>query len=386
MLDKKCIIVAGCFGYIGNALCQRLLKEGYKVVGLDNGLREKNVEEMGSYSATYQPPFHSKSLSFKEIGDFRFYDTDVSKRIDFLENIISYFRPATIVNLAHQPSGPFSQKSFDNSKLTLENNINGTNNFLWAIKEIDPEIHYTTIGSTGEYSHYSNIDIEEGYITINHKGRVSNEMIYPRCPTSLYHASKVSSFYITEYLTRIWDLKTTEAEQSIVFGLYTKETDETKLYSRLDTDGAFGTVLNKFIVQALLDIPLTIFGEGKHQRGFIALQNSVDAIMLSIENPPESGRLRCFNQLSDTYSINELAETVKEYANKYGKEVTFKYIPSPRKEYTGEHYYNFVSEILPALGYKPTRTIEDEIDYMFKTLDIDYIKNLKSSISKNINF
>lgn len=388
MLDKNCIIVAGCFGYIGNALTQRLLFEGYKVIGIDNNSRHDAVKEQGSFSATPQLSPQEREKLFKEIGDFTFYNINISKSYLPLKNIISYYKPFTIVNLAHQPSGPYSQIDVHHADYSLMNNIRGTNNFLWAIKEIDSNIHYSTIGSTGEFDHYCGIPIEETYFTINSNGRESNEMIFPRRPTSLYHTSKVASFYLTEYLTRIWNLRTTEAEQSVVFGLYTKETDKTGILSRLDTDGCFGTVLNKFIIQALLNIPLTIFGEGEHQRGFLALQNSVDAIMLSIKNPPENGKLRTFNQLSETWSMNELAEKVKKTAKEIKNiDVKFNYIkPSPRKEYTGDHYYKYISEILPSMGYEPTRTIEQEIEYIFKKLDIEYIQNLKNTIVKNINF
>ena len=389
MLDQNCILVAGCYGYIGNALTQRLLLEGYKVIGIDNNSRENNVREMGSHSATPQPHHLERYWMFRQLGDFVYLNIDISKNYEDLKDIIDLYKPYTIVNLAHQPSGPFSMIDAHHANYSLTNNIIGTSNFLWAIKETYPDIHYTTIGTTGEYDHYSNIDIEEGYFKINHKGRESNELIYPRKPTSIYHSSKVASFYLTEYLTRIWNLRTTEAEQAIVFGLYTAETDRTKIYSRLDTDGCFGTVLNKFIIQALLDIPLTIFGEGNHQRGFLALQNSIDAIMLSIEQPPARGKLRVFNQLSETWSINELAHKVKEYFGKAtGKDVEFNYIPSPRKEYTGDHYYKYISKILPDMGYVPTRTIEDEIEYIFNVLvpKWDYIRELRGTITKNIEF
>lgn len=389
MLDNNCILVAGCFGYIGNALTQRLLLEGYRVIGIDNNSRRKNVSEMGSCSATPELHTHEHQYLFKRLGNFEYWNMDITINDVSLEEIIEDNKPATIVNLAHQPSGPYSMMSTEHANYSLYNNIIGTNNFLWAIKNTYPDIHYTTIGTTGEYDHYSNIDIEEGYIKINHKGRESNELIYPRKPTSIYHSSKVASFHLTEYLTRIWNLRTTEAEQAIVFGLYTDETDRTGIYSRLDTDGCFGTVLNKFIIQAMLDIPLTIFGEGKHQRGFLALQNSIDAIMLSIENPPNRGKLRVFNQLSETWSINELAHKVNEYFKKLtGKEVQFNYQPSPRKEYTGDHYYKYVSEILPDLGYVPTRTIEDEIEYIFSVLssNMDHIEVLRNTITENIEF
>ncbi len=388
MLSDNCVMVSGCFGYIGNALTQRLLLEGYKVIGIDNNFRSKMVREQNSHSATKQPLPSEREELFRDLGNFILYDFDVSESYLPLKSIIGYYKPFTIVNLAHQPSGPYSQKDVYHADYSLMNNIRGTNNFLWAIKEINPNIHYTTIGSTGTYQHDINVPIEEGYFSFESNGRNSSESIFPRRPNSIYHCSKTATLYIADYLTRLWGLKASDASQSVVFGIYTKETDETGILSRLDVDGCFGTVLNKFIVQSLLEIPLTIFGEGEHQRGFLALQNSVDAIMLSIKNPPENGKLRTFNQLSETWSMNELAEKVKETAKKIKNiDINFNYIkPSPRKEYTGDHYYKYVSEILPSMGYRPSRSIEQEIEYIFKMLDVDYIQNLKNTITKNINF
>jgi len=387
MLNKR-ILVAGCFGYIGNALCQRLLLEGYDVFGIDNFSRIKSVKEVGSYSAIKQPSPANHVKSFKELGNFQFNNFDVSKNYKWLLRIMKKFKPSTIVNLAHQPSAPYSQIDQKHGEYSLLNNILTTNNFLWAINELNPNIHYTTIGSTGEYSHYSNIDIAEGYFKVSYNGRNSNEMLYPRQANSIYHASKISSLYVTEYLTRIWKLKTTEAEQSVVFGSYTDEINKTGINSRLDTDGSFGTVINKFIVQTFLNWPMTIFGEGNHKRGFLSLQNSVDAVMLSIENQPEKGKLRIFNQLSETHSMNNLAEMIKKSAIKHGINATTFHIPSPRKEYTGNHYYKYETDILPSMGYKPTRTIEQEVHYIFDILskDVPYLQGLNESINKNVEF
>jgi len=149
---------------------------------------------------------------------------------------------------------------------TLMNNIIGTNTVLWAIKEHCPECHYITIGSTGEYDHYNNIDIEEGYFSMEWHGRQSNEMIFPRRPGSVYHTSKVSSTYLIDFLTKTWGLYTTDIMQSIVFGSYTDDIDKSKIYSRFDVDESFGTVLNRFICQAKSKTPLTIYGKGEHKK------------------------------------------------------------------------------------------------------------------------
>ena len=264
----KTVLVAGCDGYIGNALTQRLLKEGYEVVGVDNFLRRRWIEDdMKSKSAIPILSVEEKIRKFRKMGIFHFYNTDISKNenVSSLRNIFAAHEPDIVVNLAHIPSGPYSQISREHATKTLENNILGTNNMIWLMRERVPESHYITIGTTGEYDHYSNIDIEEGYIKINHKGRESVEMIYPRRPGSIYHTSKTGSTYLIDFLCRTWQLKCTDVQQSVVFGAYTDDIDESKIYSRLDSDEAGGTVINRFIVQTLLGMPLTIYGEGKHQ-------------------------------------------------------------------------------------------------------------------------
>ena len=378
----KTVLVAGCDGYIGNALTQRLLKEGYEVIGVDNFLRRFWIEhDMKSKSATPILDMDEKIKKFNKIGKFHFYNMDIanSAMVVSLRNIFKMHEPDIIVNLAHIPSGPYSQISLDHATKTLENNVLGTNNMLWLMRENVPDSHYITIGTTGEYDHYSNIDIEEGYIKINHKGRESVEMIYPRRPGSIYHTSKTSSTYLIDFLCRTWQLKCTDVQQSVVFGCYTDEIDNDKIYSRLDSDEAGGTVINRFIVQTLLGIPLTIYGEGKHQRGFISLNDSVQALMLAVRNEPPQGHVQVWNQLSEWHSMNEIAGMVIEVAESRGLKVSAQHIESPRTEYTGNHYYKYSTEKLASLGYEPTRTIYQEVDYVFDVLatcDLDDLKDV----------
>lgn len=384
----KTVLVAGCDGYIGNALTQRLLKDGYEVVGVDNFLRRRWIEsDMKSKSATPILDMIDKGEKFNKTGKFHFYNVDISKDESFgMKRIFEMYKPDIIVNLAHIPSGPYSQISRDHATKTLENNILGTNNILWLIRDIIPDSHYITIGTTGEYDHYSNIDIEEGYIKINHKGRESVEMIYPRRPGSIYHTSKTSSTYLIDFLCRTWQLKCTDVQQSVVFGAYTDEIDNSKIYSRLDSDEAGGTVINRFIVQTLLGIPLTIYGEGKHQRGFISLNDSVQALMLAVKNEPPQGHVQVWNQLSEWHSMNEIAGMVIEVAESRGLKVSSQHITSPRTEYTGNHYYKYSTEKLASLGYKPTRTIYQEVDYVFDVLATCKLDNLKDVVIPKIKW
>lgn len=712
------IFVFGCDGYIGNALTQRLLAEGKEVIGFDNFWRREWIEGMGSMSATPLLDMNDKAILFNDMydGTFSFEELDIECEPEFLENMFKDFKPDIVINLAHNPSGPYSMKSRKNAEMVLSNNYLGTNNILWTMREVAPECHYITIGTTGEYDHYSNIDIEEGYFTVEHKGRQSNEMIYPRRPGSIYHCcyddktelltengwklfkdlkqgekvatldkendlleyqrptnvfsydyegdmigirnksidllvtpnhkifehsnhdaqldrwrlteakdiyekncsmkrnvnnwngyekeyfilpsckvktssfsdmletdkkikmenwlnffgwwltegnvyknrvqilqkkdynfkeimdsfynlqlnrklqtdrqyeeiigfsikcsqlsqylsqfgiskdrfipkeiknlskkylmilidamlkgdgtindkskkflanfytqskqladdfqeilikcgfatclyepdrsnndeyvvrlsennttqliisesvqrqkplyyksyyenkvyccevpnsiilvrrngkvvwsgnSKTASTYLIDYLTRAWNLKCTDVQQSIVFGVYTDEIDKHKIYSRLDSDEAGGTVINRFVMQAVLGVPLTIYGQGDHQRGFLSLNDSVQALMIAVNNPAQAGSVQVWNQLSEWHSMNDIANMVGKVANDFGIEIQEEKIDTPRVEYTGEHYYHYVTDKLRNLNYKPTRTIEEEIDYMFRVL------------------
>jgi len=379
------IIVIGADGYIGNALVQRLLFKGYQVIGIDNFIRRNWVKvQMNSHSATKIKGMKDKKEEFQKIGNFEFMCFDISKDIDILDSTIATYKPGTIINLGHIPSGPYSMASHTNANITLSNNIIGTNNLLWSMKKHCPDCHYITIGTTGEYDHCNNIDIEEGYIQVEHNGRQSTEMIYPRRPGSIYHTSKTSSTYLIDFLAKSWGIKCTDVQQSVVFGIFTDEIDQTKIYSRFDSDEAAGTVLNRFIVQSLLNIPLTVYGEGKHQRGFISLNDSIQALQIAVDNPAEKGHVQVWNQLSEWHSMNDIANMVSDVHG----DVEISHIPTLRNEHTGEHYYNYITKKLKSFGYKPTRTIKQEIEYCLNILktDIDHIKPLQEVVIPKIKW
>lgn len=737
------IFIVGCDGYIGNALTQRLLNEGYDVFGFDNFWRRSWIQnDMNSTSATHILKMDEKINRFQNLYrteiPFYFEDVDVSKQDVYFDQCVKDYKPEAIINLAHNPSAPYSMKSRVNAQKVLKNNIIGTNNILWSIKEHCPGCHYITIGTVGEYDHYNNIDIEEGYFSIDYKGRKSSEMIYPRRPGSIYHCcydketeiltdngwkyfkdlsysdkiatlnkkidtleyehpsnimeynydgemigirnkssdllvtpnhkifehsnhntpltrwrlteakdiyeknvsmkrnvnnwigeekeyfnlpsckvknsafsdilesnkkiemkkwinflgwwltegslyknrviisqqkeynheeiknsfsnlkldrkiqedkkdkkiigfhikcdqlsqylkqfglshekfipkeiknlsknylsilidtmlkgdgyindksskfnghfytkskqladdfqeiafkcgystllyepdrsnndeyvvrltrnnttqfimtesvnnkrqkslfyksyyndkvyccevpnsiilvrrngkviwsgnSKTASTYLIDYLTRAWKLKCTDVMQGIVFGGYTPEIDKYHMYSRFDFDEAGGTVLNRFIIQAILGIPLTIYGSGKHQRSFLSLNDSVQALMIALNNPAKSGVVQTWNQLSEWHSMNSIAQIVKNVGKEIGIDVTAQWIDTPRMEYTGKHYYNFITENLTKKGYVPTRTIKEEIKYCFELLlpFKDRLEKYKDVVIPKINF
>jgi nucleoside-diphosphate-sugar epimerase len=364
-MSRKKILILGCDGYIGFPLTLRCLHNNHIVHGIDNFHRRENVKWLGSVSATDITTPKQRESDLSMIGDYTFHNIDITKNFNYLEKLIGRHKFDVIVNLAHNPSAAFSMISRDTANYVIENNYIGTSNILWAIKHHSPDSHYITIGTTGEYDHTIGVDIEEGYFKFNHKNRTSSKCLFPRQGNSIYHCSKIASTYLIDYLTRIWKLRCTDVMQSIVFGLYTPEMDKYKQVNRCDTDECFGTVINRFVVQALLGEPLTIYGHGMHQRAFLSLNDSIQALEIAINNPATPGDVQTWNQLSEWHSMLVIADMVK---NIIPSKVT--HVPSPRNEFTGGHYYNYVTDNLKSFGYTPTRSISEEIEYMSKKIKI----------------
>lgn len=379
---SNAVFVLGIDGYVGIALAQRLLKRNYNVIGLDSLLKRQHINEIGDCSAVPIHNFTDRNNHLKKLGNYKQYQYDLINNDDEIANLLQRHQPKAVFNLAHIPSAPYSMMSKDHANLTMMNNIIGTNNLLWNITALSPQTHYITIGTTGEYDHYANIDIEEGTFTIEHNGRQSEELIFPRKGNSLYHCSKISNTYLIEYLTKIWGLKSTDVMQSVVYGTYTDEINETGINTRLLGSNIHGTVINRFTIQAAVEEPLTIYGEGKHQRGLLSLNDSMQALEIALENEPEPGKARVWNQLSEWYSMNELADMVKEVGDKKGLDVEKQHIETPRPEYTGDHYYYYKTDKLQSLGYVPTRTIEQEVDYTLGKIDTLISPELRKIVSK----
>jgi len=390
---KKKILLLGSDGYIGWALLQRLVKEKYEVYCVDARFRNNIVsKEMGSYSATPNPSIFQKYEWLERQKNVSWYEFDCVKNFDALKQLFRQCTFDTIVNLAHQPSGPYSQKSLENANFTLSNNIIGTNQILWLIKEYCPNAHYITIGSTGEYSHNLDIPIEEGYFSMD---GASDMSIFPRRTNSIYHASKISNTYITDTLSRMWGIKSTDIMQAVVFGSYTDEISKSKLYTRLDTDAAFGTVCNKFMVQAILGMDLTVYGMGEHKRGFITLNDSIQALMIAIKNDSKEDfhydySPRVWNQLSFWISMNDLASIVKRKAMEmFNIDVKIEHIENPRHEITeAPKHYSYKTDILESYGYEPTRNLEEELAYTMGVLykNKESLEGLKQNFKNHIRF
>lgn len=378
--DEK-VMVLGCDGYIGHALVLRLLFEGYKVLGIDNFHRRANVESMKSISATPIGNIQERTRKLEKFGDYKFQYLEVDREYYNLENIIKVFDPFVVVNLAQQPSAPFSQISKVHTVDTTINNLVGTINIAYAINEVNKDIQLIAIGSMGEYNPAVGIDIPEGIFDMEYMGKVVENAIFPRSGGSFYHCSKIASTYYLEYIYRIWDMKITDIMQGVVFGNWTPEIEETKLHTRLDSDDCFGTAVNRFIVQNILGEPLTIYGEGKHKRGFLAINDSIQCLMLAIKNPPTKPEYRTWNQLDMVYSMEEIAREVLDAGEIVGIKGSSTHIPSPRRENTSNFHYKPVVDKLKNLGFKPTRTVKEEALFAFESVKLD---DRQKEILKNV--
>jgi nucleoside-diphosphate-sugar epimerase len=361
---KSKIVVLGSEGYIGTALIQRLLIDGYDVVGVDDLSKNRLAEEIGTVSVTTQLDIEVKHNFYKKIGSFRFHAANITQDV---YPILDSYNIDTIVNLAQQPSAPFSHLNLDKATYTMINNSIGTLNILWWLKNKD--IHYIEIESLGTFQPDINTKIPENLFQFFIDGRQSVPSIFPKRPGSLYHLSKVTNTYLCDMANRWWNQTITSINQGIVYGLYTPEIEDTRIFSPLWVDEHFGTVVNRLCAQKIINHPLTIYGTGNQKRGFIALADSINCLMLFIKNPPRSGDIQFPNQKADIYSINEIASFI-------GSDV--RHIKTPRKENTEEYYYNPETEILKKLGYQKTREIKDEIEYILSEIDYSLVEKNKS--------
>lgn len=368
-MKKHRVLVLGSEGYIGYSLCLSLHEEGIVVIGIDNFYRENNVKSLKSKSAT---PIENRKRPWK------FVEADITDYKKLFATI-KYYSPDTIVHLAEQPSAPFSMIDAAHATNTQYNNIIGTLNVLWAIKNINPDIHLIKLGTMGEWSDwiYEHSQIPESHrIRVNYN-TVDMEIPVPRYSGSFYHWSKIHDTHNIDFANRIWGIKCTDIMQGVVYGTRIQEMDE-KHFTRFDYDECFGTVINRFVIQALVNIPLTVYGKGGQTRGYLALKDSIQCLKLIIKNPPKDKEYRLINQLEELYSVNELANIVQEVAKEFKITVKIKSIPNPRKE-KEVHKYSVQYDKLTALGYMPSSNIRTEITEMFDTLQFN-----KKRINKKV--
>ena len=360
------ILVLGMDGYIGWSLAMHLANRGHSVTGVDNFSRRSNVERLGSSSGIPIKDMKERLFMFAKIyrKNINFYEADLLD-YNFLKYVISSTFPDCIIHLGQQPSAPFSMIDRQHAIYTQHNNIEGTLNVLYAIKELVPNCHLLKLGTMGEYG-TPNMEIPEGFFEIEYRGR-KDTLPFPRQPNSIYHLSKVHDSANIQFASRVWGVAATDVMQGIVYGTRTDEMVHDSLFTRFDFDEAFGTVINRFCAEAVVGQPLTLYGNGNQKRGFIDLIDSVQCLTIAAENPPDKGEYRVFNQLDEVYSLHELANEVTKVANEIGLIVETDRIPNPRLE-KEDHFYKVEHNKLKQLGFHPTRRIRESIRQILSDL------------------
>jgi UDP-sulfoquinovose synthase len=355
------VLVLGGDGYLGWPTALHLSDLGHDLAIGDNFVRRQYDHEMGVESLVPIETLRTRVQTWTEYSgrELGVYVVDL-QRADEVYAAIRDFRPDTIIHFAEQRAAPYSMIDRSHAVATQVNNVVGTLNVLYAIKELDPSIHLVKLGTMGEYG-TPNIDIEEGWLEITHKGR-SDRVLYPKRPGSFYHLSKVHDSHNIEFACRAWDLRATDLNQGIVYGQRTAQTAlDPRLATRLDYDAIFGTVLNRFIIQAVLGEPLTVYGSGNQTRGIIDIRDTVECLRLTVEHPAEPGEYRVFNQLTETMSVAELAKVV---AGAYPGATDVEFVDNPRVE-AEEHYYHVTHQALVDLGLEAHYLSETLIESMF---------------------
>jgi UDP-sulfoquinovose synthase len=363
------VLILGGDGYLGWATAMHFSSRGHDVHCVDNYLRRRAVREQGSDSLTPIPgslPDRAaiwRSATGHEIGVTEGDVCDWS----VLERVIRDLEPEAIVHYGEMPSAPYSMKSREHAVFTQYNNVIGTLNVLWAMRDHIPETHLVKLGTMGEYG-TPNIDIEEGFIEVTHEGR-RDTLPFPKMPGSLYHASKVHDSTNIHLACRAWDLRATDLNQGVVYGILTDEAraDE-RLLTRFDYDEAFGTSLNRFCLQAVIGHPLTVYGRGGQTRGYLNIVDTLQCVELAVTNPPDRGEYRVFNQFTEQFSLMELADLVQRAGGEYGLSVEVRHLENPRVE-AEEHYYNPKHTKLMDLGLKPHHLSETLIESMFAIIE-----------------
>jgi UDP-sulfoquinovose synthase len=355
------ILVLGGDGYCGWPTSLHLADAGHDVVIVDNLARREWDVELGSSSLTPIASIEDRLAAWHETGG-REIKLAIGDLLDwdFLSSVVDTNQPDAIVHYAEQRSAPYSMIDREHAVFTQHNNVIGTLNVLFAIREIVPDCHHVKLGTMGEYG-TPNIDIEEGFIEIEHNGR-HDRLPFPKMPGSFYHLTKVHDSHNIHFTSRIWGLRATDLNQGVVYGCVTPQTTrDPRLVNRFDYDGVFGTALNRFCVQAALGEPLSVYGKGGQTRGFLDIRDTVRCIELAVLNPPAEGEYRVFNQFTEQFSVGKLAQLVVEAANTLGVEATIEHRPNPRVELE-EHYYNAKHSALLDLGLEPHKLSDSLLD------------------------
>ncbi len=387
------VVILGGDGYLGWPTAMYFSNRGYEVTVVDNYLRRNACTEIDVGMLYSVPTLMERAKIWHEktgkeikvlIGDLT--DPEIMRSlfnggVNYSWAINSEFTgvPETVIHYAEQPSAPFSVMDYKRADLTITNNLRVTNNLMFAVRDYSRDTHIIKLGTMGEYG-TPNIDIEEGWLEIEHKGR-KGKFLFPRQAGSIYHTTKVMDTDLMWFGVRMWDLKVTDLMQGPVYGI---ETEESLIDPRLSTlfnyDEVFGTIVNRFVVQAACGYPLTVYGKGGQTRGYLNIKDTLQCVHKSELTPAKTGELRIFNQIMETFSANQLADMVKKVGDNLGYAVEIKNIENPRKE-AEEHYYNPTYQGLIDIGVDPHFLTDDVLEGMFKI-----VSKHKDNIRRDVIF
>ena len=350
------VIILGGDGFCGWPTALHLSNAGHEIIIIDNLSRRNIDNELEVSSLTPISPIGQrlstwKSLTGKEI---KFYNIDIAQEYDRLITLMLAEKPDAVVHFAEQRAAPYSMKSSKHKRYTVDNNLNATNNILCAIVETGLDVHLVHLGTMGVYGYgTAGMKIPEGYLDVevvtDSGKRIQQEILYPANPGSVYHMTKTQDQLFFFYYNKNDGIRVTDLHQGIVWGTNTPETlmDE-RLINRFDYDGDYGTVLNRFLMQAAIKYPLTVHGTGGQTRAFIHIQDTVRCIQLALENPStNNSRVHILNQMTETYRVRGLAQLVSEIAD-----VPVNFIKNPRNE-ADENELHVTNDRFLDMGLKP---------------------------------
>jgi UDP-sulfoquinovose synthase len=346
------VLILGGDGYLGWATAMYLTRQGFEVAVVDNYFRRRACTELNREPLLPVPNLHQRASLWEALSGFpvAVFIGDVCD-YPFLLSVFKACEPEAVVHYAEQPAAPYSMRGHREAIFTLTNNLVSTANLIHAVREHDLNCHIVKLGTMGVYG-TPNIDIEEGYLEIDYKSR-RHKFLYPKSPGSLYHLTKAQDGDLLYFYCRMWDIRATDLNQGPVYGLETEESrQDERLAPIFNYDDIFGTVLNRFLVQAVAGVPLTVYGEGGQIRGYLNIVDTIACVELALRHPAAPGEYRVFNQFVETFSVNDLAAKVQEAGRDLGLSVPIQKIPNPRRE-AEEHYYNPAHTGLLSLGLEP---------------------------------
>ena len=411
------VLILGGDGYLGWPTAMYFSNRGYDVTVVDNYFRRNACNELDVGMLYPVPTLQERAKIWHKatgreikvvIGDL----TDPELMRSFFNGQVSYSFaldnsftgiPQTVIHYAEQPSAPYSLINYKYANITVQNNLIITNNLMWALRDFSRDTHVIHIGTMGEYG-TPNIDIPEGWIDIEHKGR-KDTFLFPRQASSLYHTTKIMDTDLMWFSVRMWDLRVTDLMQGPVYGIETEESANANSYSAssvfssnsstnlsslssflsplatlFNYDEIFGTIVNRFITQAVIGYPLTVYGKGGQTRGYLNINDTLQCVHKSEQTPAKQGELRIFNQIMETFSANDLAQMTQRVGNKLGYNVHIDHLENPRKE-AEEHYYNPTYQGLKEIGVIPHYLTDEVMEGMFRV-----VEQYKDNIRKDVIF